>query len=267
MIGAQALRRLVCNATCFPYFNFLQKAHTNMIKPISIAITLTLFAQAAVAQTVARPRAMVTATPKATQFSIQPLTPAEMRARLRPAPRYLAPAELNLLTPFANAVLNAPFSLTPAVQAIAGRGFLNIGGKVFVPNPAPPNFPGQATLRYYGYGEGWVHVTLDAKKDKFYAVDCLATVDSGRVNFETDFDWQDNRIESSGVMDPKEGHLIFNVRRTTNDGPIKISFRPDEVDRTASGPGTNVPDSQWLPSEQWKWHVMDFWGCQITPVG
>jgi hypothetical protein len=230
-----------------------------MIRSLSIAITLTLLAQTAMAQTVARPRTGITAIPKATQFSIQPLTPAEMQARLRPAPTFLPPAQLNIPFPAVITVMNAPFSLTPAVQNVAGRGSLMIQGQVFVPDSGPSGFQGQATIVRVASSTpgqddyGKVVVTVNAQKNKFYAVDCLARIDQwlGAPYFYT---IRGSNADAANSNALNNGHIIINVRRTESDGEIAIMFKPRLATKSN-------------PTGSWDTNVMDFWGCQITPGG
>jgi hypothetical protein len=230
-----------------------------MIRSLSIAISLILLAQTAMAQTVARPRAGVTAIPKATQFSIQPLTPSEMQARLRPAPTFLPPAQLNIPIPAVITLMNAPFSLTPAVQSIAGRGSLMIQGQIFAPDSGPSGFQGQATISRVAssipgqddYGK--VVVTVNAQKNKFYAVDCLARIDQW-LGAPYDYTIHGSNADTTSSNALNNGHIIINVRRTESDGEITIMFRPRLAKRSR-------------PNGSWDTNIMDFWGCQITPGG
>jgi hypothetical protein len=236
-----------------------------MKRTIILSIATTLIATSVTAQAVMRPRPGVgaVAIPKTTpQTMSNALDARALAARMRVAPQYIPPAELRNYGAIMVGQLNAPFSLTPLAPEIAGRGKLTISGDISAPNPPPPGFPGQAVLRYRIVGLasavgylGTASLTINAVKNKYYAVDCLAVVDAGRVNFN--ISGGENNMQ--GQTDPKNGHLFFNVRRTADDGPIYISFHPDTVVQEAKNP--------MQPNFMTEKNVMDFWGCQITPSG
>jgi hypothetical protein len=238
-----------------------------MKRTILFALAATLITTTVAAQAVMRPRpgagAINKATPQApVRTQIQALSPQALTARLRPAPQYIPPQELPNYGAIILGVANAPFSLTPLAPEIVGRGKLEISGDISAPNPPPPGFGGQAILRYrmVGFASavsylGTAVLKINAVKNKYYAVDCLAVVDAGRVNFRI-FGGENNM---EGQTDPKNGHLFFNVRRTADDGPIYIDFHPDYVVQEAKNP--------LQPTFMTEKNVMDFWGCQITPSG
>jgi hypothetical protein len=228
-------------------------------------LAASLLATSVAAQAVMRPRpgAVVMPAPKVTQQTIsKSLDARALSARLRQPPSFIPPQQLRNFGAIIIGQLNAPFSLTPLAPDVPERGKLVISGDISSPNPPPPGFPGQAVLRYHGGGLGtgvWYfgHVTLTiyAKKDKNYAVDCLAVVDAGRVNFKI----TGNQADMEGKTDPKNGHLFFNVRRSTADGPITLYFHPDPLVQEAKNP--------LQPNFMTEKNVMDFWGCQVTPSG
>lgn len=194
---------------------------------------------------------------------LKQLTPDELKARMKNPPRYLSASELKARIPGSVAASSVPdlkssFSLTPALQAVSGRGSIAIDGDVMVPNPLPPGFPGQATIRYQlvGLGSGgWfggVRLTLNAQKEVFYAVDCLTSITTTETP-NVYFSISGSDASQSGAMAVNNGHVVFNVRRTTDNGDIKIYFRPDKFEQIKNYAGQMVDQN-----------IMDFWGCQIS---
>lgn len=236
-----------------------------MKRVLILPLALSLLATSVVAQTSVRQRPIspTTTIPKAIPQTVpRQLDPAIIAARMRPAPRFIPVSGLRNFGAIIVGEANAPFSLTPLTQEIAGKGSLSIRGDISAPNPAPPGFPGQAILRYYLMGfatsiweNGVVNLTIQAKANKYYAVDCLAVVDGGRVNFVI----RGNETNFEGKTDPKDGHIFFNVRRTSNDGPITIIIHPDQLIQETKNP--------LQPTFVTERNVMDFWGCQVTPSG
>jgi hypothetical protein len=236
-----------------------------MKKLLIVPLALSLLATSVAAQTSLRQRPMGTTTtvPKTTPQAVpRQLDPAIVAARMRPAPSFIPVSGLRNFGAIIIGEANAPFTVTPLNQTIAGKGSLSIRGDISAPNPAPPGFPGQAILRYYMMGfatsvweNGVVNLSIQAKANKYYAVDCLAVVDGGRVNFVI----RGNETDFEGKTDPKDGHLFFNVRRTNSDGPITIIIHPDQLIQEARNP--------LQPNFISERNVMDFWGCQVTPSG
>ena len=164
-----------------------------MKRAILLTLTMTLLATSVAAQAVMRPRPGVglTAIPKTTAQTRQTILDAgALAARAQPAAPFLALGALRTMRTGAGLDpritipdLTSPFQLTPATQSVEGRGSLLIEGQIYVPNPKPVGFQGQATITrvasstpgQFDYGK--VVVTINAQKDKFYAVECLAQID------------------------------------------------------------------------------------------
>jgi hypothetical protein len=215
---------------------------------------------------VARSRAVIAPTgpvKPATISQVRPLTQDEMKARMKTPPRYLSATELKARMPGSVAASTVPdlkssFSLTPAVQTVGGRGSIIIEGDVMVPNPLPAGFPGQATIRYQLIGlgsaswNGGVRLSLNAQKGVFYAVDCLTSITTTETP-NVYFSISGSDASQSGAMAVNNGHVVFNVRRTADNGDIKIYFRPDKYEQFKNYAGQMVEQN-----------IMDFWGCQIS---
>lgn len=188
---------------------------------------------------------------------LQQLTQEELQARMKPAPRYLAPELLK-----AQALrtvelaelpdLKAAFSLTPAVQSVSGRGSMKIDGQVYLPNPMPPGFPGQAIIRRgvsggIGVGSftGGVFIQLDILKDTFYILDCLGNMRGTGSPIQY-------TINSGSVAElyAADGHFILTVPKQKENGISRIGFYPEN-----------------LYSADKKGPELDFWGCQISTGG
>lgn len=192
-------------------------------------------------------------------LQVRPLTSTELQARMKLPPRFLTGPELKARVPgniAAQAIpdLKAAFSLTPAVQSVGGRGAMKIDGQVYLPNPAPPGFPGQAIIRRGvsgGIGQvgftGGVYIELNTAKDTFYILDCLAAMRgaSSRVQFKINQSYDATPSE----MYLSDGRFILTVPKQKENGVSKIVFYPEMYSSDKNGP------------------EMDFWGCQISTGG
>lgn len=192
----------------------------------------------------------------ATLSQVRPLTQAELQARIKTPPRYLSVAELKARIPggvAASAVpdLKAAFSLTPASQSVSGRGLMKIDGQIYLPDPAPPGFPGQAIIRRGvsgGIGQGsftgGVYIELNRAPGTYYILDCLAAMRgaSSRVQFKIDKSYDATPSE----MYLTDGRFLLTVPKQKESGVSKIVFYPEIYSSDKNGP------------------EMDFWGCQIS---
>ena len=240
-----------------------------MKRSILLTLTMTLLATSVAAQAVMRPRPGVglTAIPKTTAQTRQTILDAgALAARAQPAAPFLALGALRTMRTGAGLDpritipdLTSPFQLTPATQSVEGRGSLLIVGQIYLPDPKPAGFEGQAVItrfRYFYGKDGYdapakVTVTINAQKNKFYAVDCLAQIDQGIFARNAEYEIQGSNADTFGTIAPKAGHIVFNVRKTDSDGEITILFKPERVEGSATG-------------NSYETTIMDFWGCQIS---
>jgi hypothetical protein len=184
---------------------------------------------------------------------VKPLTKAELEARIKPAPNYLSMSELKGRIPPSTATgaipdLKSAFTLTPAVQNVAGRGNMKIDGQIYLPDPSPPGFTGQAIIRRVvtdtlGIGGG-VFLELNTAKDTFYILDCLAAMRGKRSPVLYAINAGPDALPLE--MSLSDGRFILTVPQQKTDGITKIAFFPQFYLTDVKGP------------------EMDFWGCQIS---
>jgi len=155
--------------------------------------------------------------------------------------------------------LTTAFSLTPAQLTVAKRGQMKIDGKITVPDPLPPGFRGHAQIRHVMAGMGGagavmgtIDVTIQAQKDVFYAIDCLAAINDGSDNIN--YTITGAGPKQTGQNKLVGGHVVFTARRTDASGPITIRFHPDKWMEATK------PYTRWI-------NEMDFWGCDISSSG
>jgi hypothetical protein len=191
---------------------------------------------------------------------VRPLTQAELASRMKPAPRFLTASELKARVPANNAAsaipdLKSAFSLTPAVQSVEGRGSMSVAGQLYLPDPSPPGFPGQAIIRRGATGgigqasfTGGVFMQINMVKDTYYVLDCLAAMrgSSGYVNYTIN---SSSPNASPLQMSISDGRFLLTIPKQKQDRISQISFYPDFYSEANKGP------------------EMDFWGCQISSGG
>lgn len=225
---------------------------------------MTLLATSVAAQVVLRPRQGVGLTGITKTTAKTTLDAGALAARAQPAAPFLALDALRTIRTGAGLDprirvpdLTSPFQLTPITQSVEGRGSLLIQGQIIGPNPKPAGFQGQASITRVAastpsdYDYGRVVVTINAQKNKFYAVDCLAQIDKGFSVRYAEYNIKGSNADNFGTIAPNEGHLVFNVRKTDSDGDITILFMPEGAERSR-------------PDGSWDINIMDFWGCQIS---
>lgn len=186
------------------------------------------------------------------QSQIRPLTAEELQARMKAPPRFLSPSELKARVPaIAVPDLKSAFSLTPAAPNVPGRAAMQIAGQLFLPNPAPPGFPGQAIIRRGisgGFGQvgftGGVSIDLHVVKDTYYIMDCLGAMRGAASNLEYKINKSYDATPSQ--MSIVDGRFLLTVPKQSADGIAKIVFYPELYSAAKNGP------------------EMDFWGCQIS---
>jgi len=130
-----------------------------MSRILKHSIIAGLFATSAsitpVSAQVARPRPPLAPTgpvKPVTASQLKQLTQAELQARSKPAPRYLTGSERKARIPASTAAgavpdLKSTFQLTPSAQSVPSRGSMKIDRQIYLPDPSPPGFSGQAIIR------------------------------------------------------------------------------------------------------------------------
>lgn len=227
---------------------------------VSIAIATSCIASLASAQIAMRPRPTVTVPATNTVPAVvRPGGLGNAASRLQPTP-FLGQSEFRTLigevgTPndFDVPAFTTSFKITPLAPTVAGKGKLATGDAFAEPDGVSEIVGGGAVINAtsrtsYAYGpsasdirSGGAELTINALRGEAYAVNCLASVNdnpNALIYYSTSNPTGTGPSLPETSVALKDHHFVTLVKRTNQNGDIKIFLRPQAVELPTAGLGS-----------------------------
>jgi hypothetical protein len=269
------------------------------------------------AQVAARPRPTIGMPPSGAQ-SVPPVIRqgalGNRASRLEPTP-YLQHSDFRALigvvgTPndFEVPSFATSFKISPLAPNVSGKGALATRDVFSEPDYTSEIIGGAAVINHarrvsYTYAtsfdgihQGGAELTINALRGEVYAVNCLASVNGNPnavVYYRTSNPMGTGPLLPEASVALKNHHFVTLVRRSSQNGEIKIFLRPEAVILPASGMGasssmgglsrlaSSLERAQMTPEERAAEdaaeaakaaapppppvrHTLKLWGCQIS---